>query len=99
MFVVADFVGQNGDEFVGGVLGDKSVKENDAFETAKTGKVGVAFGGATGTVHGVDALELKMLFLGEGLDGGFEFTFGKRCKFVKKGHDENWGDEQEEELE
>lgn len=83
--VMADLVSEDGDEFVWGMLFDEGVEEDNAFEAAEAGEEGVGFSGAAGAIHGIDALEFKVLGGGEFFYFGAEFAWGEGSKFVEEG--------------
>ncbi len=84
---VADFMGEDAEEFGGVVFFDEGVVEGDFLAFSEAGEEGVGFGGAFGAVHHEDAVEWESAALAELLDGGFEFAFGHGGEFVVEGHD------------
>jgi hypothetical protein len=65
-FGVADFMGQDGEEFVLRVGFDQGVVEGDAFGFAEAGEEGVGFGGAAGAVDDGDVSDREVALAGEG---------------------------------
>lgn len=94
---VADFVGENGDEFLGGLLFDEVVVEGDLFAFAEAGEEGVGFCGAAGAVHDGNFGEREFATLGHFVDGVLEFAVGHRFELVEEGEDETGGEVGEEE--
>ena len=93
-----DFVGENADEFFGGVVFDEGVEEGNALGFTEAGEVGIGFGGAFRAVDLENAAEGIFLSFGKFFDGGAQLPFFERGEFVEERQDDDGRDEHDKEL-
>jgi hypothetical protein len=66
---VADFVGEDGEEFRFRVFVDEGIEEGDAFVAAEASEEGVGFGGAAAAIDDEDIAEGELASAGEAEEG------------------------------
>src|SRR5690606_15774692 len=89
---VAQLVGQNSFDLIGGQFAQQRVKKNDAFVAAETGQVGVGMRAAAGTVHDVEGVQREAGALGQRLDAPGQRRIVQRFEAVEAGGNPFWVD-------
>ena len=95
-FIMPHFMGQDGQEFIHGVLFDKGVEQHDALVFTKPREKGIGLARPLGTVHDKDIGQGILDGLGVSKDALPELAFFQGGKLVEERHNPGGGDKLDE---